>query len=273
MNKISKINVLTFTSLLSLLAGYSNAEEPSVPALDQAETIVSNCDNKYAGEDQTTQLTVTVKNRLGSEHSAVYQRFWKTTEDNQEKLTLFTITPLDAKNTAFMQYTYSPSMNKDTEQWVYLPNLRKLKRVTIRDLSDSFLGSDLTHDDIRMRRVEDDQHKLLRVKESQGFKHFLIESTPKERESQYQRKIVHYALKLDSGVCLKKNVAYFDKKGASLKKQSIQWQQINGAWLWKRVEVTNSQSSSSSIFEVSNPQVNSNVDEKWFSVRMLKKGL
>jgi len=267
------IKITLYFCLITLSTFKAFANDTETASQNPAETIVSKCDNKYSGEDQITQLTVTVKNRLGSEHTAVYHRFWKNTEEAQEKLTLFTISPLDAKNTAFMQYTYSPSLNRDTEQWVYLPNLRKLKRVTIRDLSDSFLGSDLTHDDIRLRQVKDDEHKLLRVKENKGFKHFLIESTPKEAESQYQRKIVHYALKLGTGVCLKKNIAYFDKKGALLKKQTIHWQQINEAWLWKRVEVANSQTFSSSIFEVTNPQVNSGLDEKWFTVRMLKRGL
>ena len=177
-----------------------------------AESVVAHCDNKYPGENQSTQLSVTVKNRLGSEQKAIYKRYWRMTEEKQEQMTLFTITPLDAKNTAFMQYTYPASHDRDTEQWIYLPNVRKLKRVTVRDLSDRFLGSDLTHDDIRLRLPQDDSHSLLRVKNTKEVKHFLVESVPKEKESMYSKKVAHYVYEKASGECLKLNIAYYDKK-------------------------------------------------------------
>ncbi len=267
------IKTLSLTIILSqiTLSSYANQNSPLIES--SAESIVAHCDNKYPGENQTTQLSVTVKNRLGSEQKAVYKRFWQKTKDEQEQMTLFTITPLDAKNTAFMQYTYPASLNKDTEQWIYLPNLRKLKRITIRDLSDSFLGSDLTHDDIRLRLPEDDTHKLVRVKDGKKVKHFLIESVPNEKESMYSKKVVHYVLEKMSGHCLKLNIAYYDKKGSPLKKQKNTWQRVKNAWLWERVEVVNTQTFSSSLFEVKNPEVNEGVDEKWFTVRALKKGL
>jgi len=264
---------LILATLTSLMTLSSYADQNGPLNENSAESIVAHCDNKYPGENQTTQLSVTVKNRLGSEQKAVYKRFWQKTEDEQEQMTLFTITPLDAKNTAFMQYTYPASLGKDTEQWIYLPNLRKLKRITIRDLSDSFLGSDLTHDDIRLRLPEDDTHKLVRVKDGEKVKHFLIESVPKEKESMYSKKVAHYVLEKASGQCLKLNIAYYDKKGSPLKKQKITWQKVKNAWLWERVEVVNAQTFSSSLFEVKAPEVNEGVDDNWFTVRALKKGL
>lgn len=269
---LSKKTIL-LAAVISLMTLSSHADQKAPLIGSSAESIVAHCDNKYPGENQKTQLSVTLKNRLGSEQKAVYQRFWQKTKDEQEQMTLFTIKPLDAKNTAFMQYTYPASRGKDTEQWIYLPNLRKLKRITIRDLSDSFLGSDLTHDDIRLRLPEDDTHKLLRIKDGEQTKHFLIESVPKEKESMYSKKVAHYVLEKASGECLKLNIAYYDKKGNPLKKQKITWQKVKNAWLWERVEVVNSQTFSSSLFEVKSPEVNEGVDDNWFTVRALKKGL
>jgi len=269
----STLKKLPFVALLFPLsfAAHADADGPIIE--DNAESIVAHCDNKYPGENQTTQLSVSVKNRLGGEQKAVYKRFWRKNEDGQEQLTLFTVTPLDAKNTAFMQYTYAASMNRDTEQWIYLPNLRKTKRITIRDLSDSFLGSDLTHDDIRLRLPEDDTHKLIRTKNGGKLKHFLIESIPKEKESQYSKKTAHYILEKDSGQCLKLAITYYDRKGVKLKKQKITWQKVKKAWIWKKVEVNNLQTLGSSIFEVTKPEVNEGVSGRWFTVRALEKGL
>ena len=274
MSNITRNLTTLALTILILVTTFSTSADSTEP-LDEksAESIVAHCDNKYPGENQSTKLSVTVKNRLGGEQKSIYKRFWRKTEDEQEQLTLFTITPIDAKNTAFMQYTHAASMDKDTEQWIYLPNLRKLKRVSIRDLSDSFLGSDLTHDDIRLRLPSDDTHTLLKTMNSDKVTHFLVESRPKEKESMYSKKVAHYVLEKARGQCLKLNIAYYDKKGAPLKKQKMTWQKVKNAWIWKNVEVVNSQTLSSSRFEVSNPEVNEGVPEKWFTVRALKRGL
>ncbi len=266
-----KKSALAILLTLTTFSSFADAEGPLIES--SADSIVEHCDNKYPGENQKTQLRVTLKNRSGSEQHAVYKRFWQQTKDQQEQLTLFTIMPLDAKNTAFMQYTYPASLNKNTEQWMFIPSLRKLKRMSIRDLSDRFLGSELTHDDIRRRLPEDDSHTLLKVEDSKSVKRFLVESIPKERESIYSKKEVHYIFEKKSGQCLKSDITYYDKKGHLLKKQTITWQKVKDAWLWKRVAVVNTQTFRSSLFEVRAPQVNEGVDKAWFTARALKKGI
>ncbi len=270
MLKLKKLALATFF-ILATFPAFSNTASPLVET--SADSIVAYCDNKYPGENQKTILNVTIRNHLGNEQNAVYKRFWQQTEDRQEQLTLFTINPVDAKNTAFMQYTYAASRNKNTEQWMFIPGLRKIKRISIRDLSDRFLGSELTHDDIRRRLPIDDFHKLLKVEDSENKKHFLIESIPKEEESMYSKKVVHYVFDKTSGLCLKSNIAYYDKKRHSLKQQKITWQKVKDAWLWKRVEVINTQTFRSSVFETKSPRVNEGIDKVWFTARALKKGI
>jgi len=241
-----------------------------------ASQIVSQCDNKYAGKDQITKLSVTVKNKFGNEQKTIYKRFWKSVNDNSDasdKLSLFTVSPPDAKNTVFLQHSFKPNLDKNAEQWIYLPTLRKVRRTTVRDLSDSFLGTDLTFDDIRIRYPKDDFHKLISTNTKTNKTIYIVESKPKENNSIYSKKIVHYEMSNTDGNCLKKQITYFDKNHGLIKKQTIDWQQIDNAWLWKKVEVKNAQTFGSTLFEVSQAKVNVGVPDKWFNMRMLRRGL
>ncbi len=274
MTRVKTIALLFYSYAILFIANPSIAHaQPADPTLS-AMDIVRQCDNKNPGKDQVTQLTVTIKNKYGKSRKTVYYRFWKNffdTEQQLDKMTLFTIAPPEVKNTAFMRYAYAPDAHRNADQWVYLPKLKKLRRVSIRDLGDRFLGSDLTYGDISLRLPRHDKHTLLGSKKSGANRLYLIESTPNESGSIYSRKQAQYEMSKDN--CLKRHISYYDRKGALLKTQSIDWQQIGNAWLWKTVEIKNAQTFGSSIFEVSKAKVNVGVSEKWFTERMLKRGL
>jgi len=141
-----------------LWAGVAGAAEIT------GDEVVRNCDFKYPGDDQRSTLSITLKDKAGNERKTVYARYWKDMKgkDNVlDKMVLFTIFPPDAKGAAFMRWAYAADANKNAEQWIYLPVLRKIRRVSVRDLSDSFLGSDLTYGDISYRPVEADRHELI----------------------------------------------------------------------------------------------------------------
>jgi len=240
--------------------------------------VLKTCDNKYLGEDQVSNLAVTVVNRSGNRRHTIYKRIWKNlagaSKEQLDKMTLFAISPPDARNTAFMRYSFTSNSGKNAEQWIYLPSLRKIKRVSIRDLGDSFLGTDLTYGDITLRTPAEDQHEILRAETAEnGNTVFMIASHPKEPDSIYSKKISTFVVDKSSQICLKRHISYFDRKGALLKEQAIDWQQINKAWLWRKVEVINAQTFSKSIFEVSQVKVNVGISNQWFTERMLKRGI
>ena len=63
-------------------------------------------------------------------------------QGKDSKSLMFFISPADVKNTGFLTYDYDES-GKDDDQWLYLPALRKTKRIASGDKSGSFMGSDL----------------------------------------------------------------------------------------------------------------------------------
>ena len=275
-------------SLLCLMSGYpilAISDEASTQASEQKPTqkritgkdIVAQCDNKYPGENQSSQLSITLTDRSGNERKTVYLRLWRDMKGEDgvfDKMVLFTMYPPDAKGAGFMRWSYMPETNKNAEQWIYLPVMRKIRRVSVRDLADSFLGSDLTYGDISYRSVEADEHELLRVdRDKNGQEYFVVVSTPKESDYQYSKRVSWYAKAADPEQCVKIRVDYYDRKEVFLKRQFISWQKVDNAWVWSKVHVQNVQTFHKSFFEVDKVKINAGVDDEWFSERKLRQGI
>lgn len=264
--------------MLVLFSAQLDAEEAKNQAGQiTGRDVVEQCDFKNPGNDQRSQLTINLIDQFGEERKTVYLRLWKDWKGKDgilDKMVLFTLYPPDARGAAFMRWAYDPKMGKHAEQWIYLPTLQKIRRISVRDLSDSFLGSDLTYGDISYRNIDEDEHKLLRIdRDKNGNQYYVVVSTPKEADPQYSKKVSWYIKQPDMNNCVKVRVNYYDKKGLFLKQQDLKWQKVNGAWVWDEVFVQNAQTRHKSHFKVEKVKINGGIDNEWFTERRLRLGI
>ena len=238
--------------------------------------IVERCNFKYPGNDQRSTLTIILRDRDGNEKKNVYSRFWKDykgADGIADKMVLFTEYPPEAEGAGFMRWAYTAASDKNADQWIYLPALKKIRRVSIRDPGDSFLGSDLTYADISERGIDADRHALVQTFHRGGQEIFGVESTPVDRGSAlYSKTISWYSKGSDWSDCVKRQVDFYDRKGAPMKRQSIKWQQVQNAWVWSQVAVDNVQSGHSSLFQVTDVKINVGLDDSVFTERALSQG-
>ena len=247
------------------------ADEPAVTG----EEIVKRCGVKYPGDDQRSKFEVQLQDVQGNDKRSVYLRLWKDYKginNVADKMLLFTEFPPDAKGSAFMRATYVPKLKKTADQWIYLPVLRKIRRVTIRDQGDSFLNSELTYADVTPRSIEEDNHKLLEIRAVNDKEFYVVESTPKESRPLYSKRIQFFEKTPNWDDCANVRIDYYDLKGALLKEQFIKWQRVNGAWVWDRVLVRNVQTRRASIFLISDVQINTGISDDVFTERTLRMG-
>ena len=121
--------------------------------------IVDKAYNIPTGDDQTSTLTMTLVNKSGKKRVRKIKQFTKDF-GKVEKSIMFFQSPADIKNTSFMNWSYDN--DKSDDQWIYLPALKKTKRLSSDSKSDYFMGSDFTYDDLGDRKLDADKHKLLR---------------------------------------------------------------------------------------------------------------
>ena len=267
--------LLIMGGLLATL--FMNLPAVALAAEPSGAEIVRHCDlETYAGEDQRTRLTVILRDASGNEKKNVYRRYWKNYGGKKnivDKMMLFTEFPPDAKGTGFMRWSYMPGAGKNADQWLYLPSLNAIRRVSVRDPGDSFLGSDLAYQDISLRAVDQDEHKLLRVENKDGKAYYVVESVPKERKPLYSKVISWYEKTDDWKDCNKVRIEYYDVGGGLLKVQKLKWQKVKGAWVWDEVTVDNLKTGHSSIFKVTDVEVNVGLKDRLFTERTLKRGI
>ncbi len=255
---------------VSLAAVSADEAEPEL----SGKQIFERCGNKYPGDDQQGKFTVILQDKDGKVMKSEYLRFWKDykgKDDVADKMLLFTTYPPEAKGSAFMRVAYSEH-GKPVDQWIYLPALKKIRRVSIRDLGDSFLNSNLTYADVSRRALEDDDHKYIGTRQVDDAVFYIVESTPKEANPIYGKRIFWFLKTKNWDECVNTRIDYYDNNGELIKDQFIKWQRMGDAWVWDRVLVRSRRTLSASIFQLSEIKINAGVDDELFSARSLERG-
>lgn len=116
-------------------------------------------------------------------------------------LTIFT-GPTQVKGLCSLVWTYL-NAKKEQEVWLWLPSLKRIRKVSQSASDDSFLGSDFTVEDITTRRFEDEAYKLVKEENFAGYTSdfmkktyykdtpcFVIEATPKRANWYYAKRLI-----------------------------------------------------------------------------------
>ncbi len=229
--------------------------------------IVKRAYNLPQGEDKTSILTMTLTNKSGQTRVRKIKQFTKDFGDAEKKI-MFFIAPADVKNTSFMNWSYEG--DKADDQWIYLPALKRVKRISSDSRSDYFMGSDFTYDDLGDRKLDADTHKLLREENIEGKGCYVVESTPKDEEYMYSKTITW--IRKDNFVGVKKE--FYDEDGELLKILHIKKvEKISGFWFITHSEMVNVQKNHKTGIKLSDIKINSGVPASKFSERMMMRGI
>ena len=258
-------NIKTLIAVIALTASFS------LQAIAQELTgreIIEKVYTRPAGNDQTSNLTMTLINKSGSERVRKIKQFTKDFGD-VEKSIMFFQTPADVKNTSFMSWVYDDDSKSD-DQWIYLPALKKTKRISSDSKSDYFMGSDFTYDDLGDRKLDDDTHKLISSETIDGVDYYVIESTPKDEEYMYTK--TKTWVRKDNFIGLKKE--FYDEDEELLKILHIRkFEDISGLLVITNSEMHNVQKDHKTTMVLSNIEINTGIPDSKFSERMMMRGM
>lgn len=229
--------------------------------------IIEKVYNRPAGEDQTSDLTMTLINKSGDQRVRKIKQFTKDLGD-VEKSIMFFLSPADVKNTSFMNWTYDSDQGDD--QWIYLPALKKTKRISSDSKSDYFMGSDFTYDDLGDRKLDDDTHKLLRDETMDGKECYVVESVSKDEDYMYSKTLVW--IDKSNYVGVKKE--FYDEDEELLKILTIkEVAKISDIWVIKNSEMKNVQKNHRTTIILSSIQINTGMSDSKFTERMMMRGM
>lgn len=254
------------TAIIAIIIAMGFSPEMTGQSLS-GKQIIEKVYNRPAGDDQTSDLAMTLINRSGDQRVRKIKQFTKDLGD-VEKSIMFFLSPADVKNTSFMNWAYDSDQGDD--QWIYLPALKKTKRISSDSKSDYFMGSDFTYDDLGDRKLEDDTHQLLREETLDGIDCYVVESVSKDEDYMYSRTMVWVNKSTFIGV--KKE--FYDEDEDLLKVLTIkEVEEISGIWVITNSEMKNLQKDHRTTMILSNIQINTGISESYFSERMMMRGM
>jgi Outer membrane lipoprotein-sorting protein len=244
-----------------------------------AREVMEEVDDRNDGDRSTADMKMMLIDKNGTRRNRTIRSFGIDQGEDQYHL-MFFLAPGDVKGTGFLTYDYE-SEDKEDDQWLYLPALKKVKRIAASDKSGSFMGSDFSYADQTKRRLRDYMYTF-HAKQSEvtiyGKKCWVIESIPKNRkvitETGYTKSILF--IRQDNMVVVRA-IHYLKNKG-TLKYYDVKnMQEIDGIWTGLEIHMTRKRGNETvhqTILTLENVQYNQNgVDKQLFTTRRLEKGL
>lgn len=221
------MNKLTLLLILTIFCGQVLA----LTAEEQGLQIVTEMDRRDIGfGDSQSDLKMILRNRGG--HESVRVLRMKTLEidgDGDKGLSVFS-QPRDIKGTAFLSFTHPLVPD---EQWLYLPALKRVKRISSSNKSGPYLGSEFAFEDLTSFEVSKYKYKYLTDELLDAKDCFVVEFFPQYEHSGYTRQLVW----VDKERYIVLKIDYFDRKNALLKTLSYKdYEQYLGQY-WRAGEM------------------------------------
>ncbi len=260
--KIIGIKVVVVLLLIGTSWGIQ-AETPEEKGL----AIAVEMDQRDTGfHDLTADMVMTLRNRKGDE-SVRYIRI-RTLEvegDGDKSISIFD-RPRDIKGTAML--TFSHGLEPD-DQWLYLPGLKRVKRISSKNKSGPFMGSEFAYEDLSSQEIEKYTYKWLRDEPCGEWQCYVIERVPAYKYSGYKRMVSW----IDQAEYRAIKVEYFDRKNSKLKtlKLSGYNQYLDQYWRPSDMFMENHQTGKSTRLEWKNYQFKTGLTEKDFNKNALKR--
>ena len=267
-------SMLSITGILFVISLWNiplNAE-----AGPSAAEIVKKAYDIVGGDDSISRLSFSFKKSNGTERRLVYTMVWKEfsgRDDVDDKVIFFSEYPPDDRGKSFMIWVYD---NKRADEWMYLPELRMVRKVTPsehhshHDKNDDFAHSVLTQVDLVPRNPDLDKQTLLEDEMLNGHDDFVVESVPKRASQDYPYQKTRRWITRDN--FLPERIDYYDSTGVLIKRQTIAWQQIGKDWVWKRVMGENLITDERTVLDITDIKLNSGLKDEVFSARTMRLG-
>lgn len=257
---ISSVSILLFSALINSNVNAQTAEEKGLAIAKEAKS------RNVGWGDSESELTMTLRNKKGQEVvREMRSKSLEVADDGDKGLTIFD-TPLDVKGTVFLSYSHIVG---NDDQWLYLPALKRVKRIASRNKSGPFLGSEFAFEDLSSFEVEKNTYQYLRDEELDGQNTFVVEMDPIDEYSGYTRVITW----IDQSEYRIQKIDYYDRRNTLLKTLTFEGYQLYDDKFWRADKqlMVNHKTGKSTDIEINNLTFGVGLTENDFNENRLQR--
>jgi hypothetical protein len=240
-----KILVIIFTSFLFSITGIE---------------IATQMENSPKPLDIKSNITLEIKKKKSKVLS-----FRSIMKDNRGKQIMWFTAPPTDKGISFLKMERN---NNTTDMRMWLPAFKKIRRISSKKKGDSFMGSDLSYEDLYTRKITDYTFKLLKEQILKDENCYILESIPiKNLKSDYSKHITW----ISKSKLIPLKEESFDKKGVLNKEKQFSYIKLNDYWIADKIVVNDTKKGYSTHVKIENIEINSNIKDNIFQEKNLKR--
>ncbi len=267
------MKLLLLSTPLLLIASVAGGVDDAAPITGRQ--IMELVDNRDDGDKSTQDMKMILIDKNGSQRKRTIRSFRMDMGEDTYSI-MFFLDPADVKDTGFLTYDYDDD-TRDDDQWLYLPALKKTKRIASGDKSGSFMGSDFSYADMTDRPLDFYDYKLLKETELDGNPIWIVEAVPNTKdeidETGYTKQIVF--VRKDNHVVVRAK-SWLKKGGRNKYLDVKRLEEIDGIWTATEMTMTTKKGKKTlhkTVLISDNVRYGQEMGANKFSVRQLEKGL
>ncbi len=189
-----------------------------------------------------------------------------------EKRIIRFLSPAEVKGTGMLIYDYR---DKNDDMWIYMPALRKTRRIVSTEKSKSFMGSEFSNSDMTAPNPDDFNYTVLGTETLDGTECWVVEAVPVSGEIMdemgYQRRVIWIG-KMDYVV---RKADYYNQEGELFKHLTANNIKLidpkGGKYMAMYMEMVNEETGRRSVMTMDKIQYNPDVKEDYFTISYLEK--
>jgi outer membrane lipoprotein-sorting protein len=265
------MKALKIIAVIALVAFVTLAGRPAVSEELTGLEIMERDEQQNKGEDEFNKTTMRLVNKRGQERKRKMEYRSKTGKNDDDKVIIRFLEPADVKGVGLLTIEHP---DRDDDQWLYLPALKKVRRISSSDQGDSFMGTDFTYEDIRSEKLDKHIYSIIGSETVDGNDCYMIEALPaseeQKKDSGYSKRIIW----VRKDIFLMVKMTYYNKKGehfkTSVRKDVVE--AAPGLYRPNFMKMENHKTGHSTTITFDERKMNTGLADKLFTERTLKRG-
>ena len=263
----------------AILVGLALSGAPLLAAAEEealtAVQIMENVNAREEGQEATREFTFELTSRSGvtrTQQTVNFRKFYGA----DKKSILFYTDPTNVRGTGFLTFDYADA-ERDDDRWLYLPALRKVRRISASDRGDYFLGTDFSYEDINQEQkvtLADYSFEAKGAETVDGVETLVVEGTPASDEIANELGYSRVVWRVDPEIWMSRKGDYYDVAGNHLKTITlVRVEEIDGIITAMENFVENHKTGHSTRITFTKVDYEAPIDDNLFTQARLRRGL
>jgi len=236
---------------------------------EDGEAIMRAVIDQASARDEVVDVRMRLVDANGKERLRTATLYTKKKTGPEENMRLIRFaTPPDLAGSGILS---QEQPERRAEHWLYMPAYHASRRIASVNASDTWMGTDFAYDDILDPRIADHLYVVRGEEKVGGVACTVLEATPRDpRDAPYAKRVYW----IDRAKSVTHRIEYYDRAGAPFKTlTNDDLVLVGGRYRWRRGEMVNSRKQHRTLLEFSNWRIDQGVEDRFFTVRYLERGM